>query len=295
MDWTSSGTPLNESIVFLVIFVNSSKKLLLLTRLNSPIFNCTRLLRKNTGKFSVMQDSYFIHNFDPIILHIYGPIAIRWYGIAYAISFILGYHLFVRINNKHHVMPPHLVQSFITYIVIGVILGGRIGDILFYQTHKITDIFHILSIWQGGMSFHGGLLGVTLSIYIFARIYKINFLAISDIISICAPIGLFFGRIANFINGELYGIYTTMPWGVIFPYIDSYPRHPTQLYEACSEGILLFCIMVYAMRHISWLPKGIISSIFLILYSICRIWIEQFKEANVVIASITMGQFYQYQ
>ena len=173
-----------------------------------------------------------------------------------------------------------------------MIIGGRLGHIIAYNPENIFNVIHIISIWNGGMSFHGGLLGVGIAIYLFAKNHKVVFFTITDMVTMCAPIGLFFGRIANFINGELYGKPSLLPWSVIFPHADMQPRHPSQIYEALTEGVVIFCIMMYCLKYTDYLKKqpGKISAIFLMLYSIFRIAIEQVKETDNFVYFITMGQ-----
>jgi len=181
---------------------------------------------------------------DPVIVS-FGVIQIRWYGIAYVLGFILGIYLIKQINQNYQKrIKNKQIDDFFIWSVIGVILGGRIGYVLFYQTETIlTDPINILFIWEGGMSFHGGLIGIIISIFLFSKKYSIDFFQISDLVSSVAPVGLFFGRLANFINVELYGRVTDFPLAMIYPNIDQAPRHPSQLYEAFFEGVLLFIIL----------------------------------------------------
>ena len=176
---------------------------------------------------------------DPVIVS-FGVIQIRWYGIAYVLGFLLGIFLIKQINRGHKKrIKNKQIDDFFIWSVIGVILGGRIGYVLFYQAATIlTDPINILFIWKGGMSFHGGLIGIIISIFLFSKKYSIDFFQLSDLVSSVAPVGLFFGRLANFINVELYGRVTDFPLAMIYPSIDQAPRHPSQLYEAFFEGIL---------------------------------------------------------
>ena len=184
------------------------------------------------------------------------------------------------------------MENLLSYIIIGIVSGGRLGYILFYTPDVIIDDFwEIFKIWHGGMSFHGGLIGVIVSIWIFCLRTGKVFLSITDLIACVAPIGLFFGRIANFINAELYGKKTDVSWGVIFPYSDYSPKHPSQLYEAIFEGIVLFLIMLLALNFRQHLTNkkninGLLSGIFLIFYSIFRIVIEIFREPDFHIGYI---------
>ena len=219
---------------------------------------------------------------DPIIFS-FGAIHIRWYSIAYIAAFLLGSYLIKHLNNsKISKIDNKLLDDFFIWAVLGVIFGGRIGYVIFYQfnyfLHNPTYIFYI---WEGGMSFHGGLAGMIFSIFIFSKIKKTNFFALSDLISLVAPIGLFFGRIANFINIELIGKTTTFPIAIIYPTIDNLPRHPSQLYEALLEGLILFIILisVYLIKRTK-ISHGHISSIFLIFYGIVRFLIEFLREPD---------------
>jgi len=233
---------------------------------------------------------------DPVIVS-FGVIQIRWYGIAYVLGFLLGIYLIKQINQSYQKrIKNKQIDDFFIWSVIGVILGGRIGYVLFYQTATIlTDPINILSIWKGGMSFHGGLIGIIISIFLFSKKYSIDFFQLSDLVSSVAPIGLFFGRLANFINVELYGRVTDFPLAMIYPSIDQAPRHPSQLYEAFFEGVLLFIILRHSnKKNYSQNNFGFITSLFLILYGIFRFLIEFLREPDahigLIFNSITMGQ-----
>ena len=234
---------------------------------------------------------------NPVIVS-FGIIQIRWYGIAYVLGFLLGIYLIKKINQGYQKrIQNKQIDDFFIWSVIGVILGGRIGYVLFYQTATIlTDPINILFIWKGGMSFHGGLIGIIISIFLFTKKYSINFLQLSDLVSSAAPIGLFFGRLANFINVELYGRVTDFPLAMIYPSIDQAPRHPSQLYEAFFEGVVLFIILRHCnKKNYSQNNFGFITSLFLILYGIFRFLIEFLREPDahigLIFNSITMGQF----
>jgi len=228
-----------------------------------------------------------VHNFNPVLVDL-GLFEVRWYSIAYILGIVLGWIYAIRIikktNNNLDFKPIKKTDfdDLLIYLVLGVILGGRIGYILFYNFQYYSQNFlEIFKLWQGGMSFHGGLLGVIISIFIFSKSKKINFFKFSDIISCVAPIGLFFGRLANFINGELFGKISTLPWAVVFPYGGSLARHPSQIYEAVLEGIVLFILINYlAFKKHFIFNAGYISGIFLILYSILRIFSEFFREPD---------------
>jgi phosphatidylglycerol:prolipoprotein diacylglycerol transferase len=186
-------------------------------------------------------------------------------------------------------------DDFITYLIIGIILGGRIGYVIFYNfSYYLENVLDIFKIWQGGMSFHGGLLGVIFSSYIFAKKNNQNPFSYLDQVSLVAPIGIFFGRIANFINSELYGKASDVPWSVIFIKIDNLSRHPSQLYEAILEGIILFLILIYFINKNYLKKPGLISGLFLIFYSLFRFFIEFFRipdeQIGYLILNLTMGQ-----
>ena len=219
---------------------------------------------------------------DPVIFSL-GPIDIRWYSLSYILAFLIGSYLIKYLNNPKvtNINIKH-IDNFFIWAVIGVIIGGRTGYVIFYQfKYFITNPIYIFYIWEGGMSFHGGLIGMILSMITFSKIYEIEFFALSDLISVAAPIGLFFGRIANFINVELIGKLTNFPLAIIYPTIDNLPRHPSQLYEAFLEGILLFIIVFLIYTKKKNIKKhGYVSCIFLIIYGIFRFIIEFLREPD---------------
>ena len=231
----------------------------------------------------------FIHNFDPVLIDL-GFFEIRWYSTAYIVGILIGWIYANKIiklteNNQYNFnqITTRLFDDLIIYLVIGIIIGGRLGYVIFYNLDYYSqNLLEIFKLWQGGMSFHGGLLGVIISIIIFSKKSQVNFFKFSDIVSCVAPIGILLGRIANFINAELYGKITTLSWGVIFPNAGSLPRHPSQIYEATLEGVLLFLIINYLALKKKFLYRpGYISAIFLILYSILRIFSEIFREPDI--------------
>ncbi len=193
-------------------------------------------------------------------------------------------------------MSKEAYDDWLLWAVISIILGGRLGYVLFYNPiYFINNPLEIFAVWQGGMSFHGGLCGVIIGMFLFSKKYKVNFLQLTDILSITAPIGLFFGRIANFINMELYGRLTESNYGVIFPNSDQLPRHPSQLYEAVLEGVLSFIILIILYKFTKIKEKtGFLSGLFLILYSFSRIIVENFREPDqqigFLLEKFTMGQ-----
>ena len=233
---------------------------------------------------------------DPIAFS-FGFVAIRWYSLAYIFGILAALIFLKKANKDYQIMSKEAEEDWLTWAILGIILGGRIGYILFYNfSFYIENPLDILKIWQGGMSFHGGLLGVIFAMFVFCKKNQINFLKLTDILSVIAPVGIFFGRLANFINMELYGRITNSEnYGFIFSTIDNQKRHPSQLYEAFFEGVLLFIILL-SLRKWQNFPKndGILSGIFIILYSLARMFVEQFREPDAhlgfVIHNITMGQ-----
>tara|TARA_Y100000389_G_scaffold34910_1_gene29708 strand:+ start:102 stop:893 length:792 start_codon:yes stop_codon:yes gene_type:complete len=226
----------------------------------------------------------FTHNLDPVLFDL-GFIAIRWYSLAYIGGILAGWWLGKKIINKRFqiIGQQFAIKEFddlITYLIVSIIIGGRVGYIIFYNLgHYISNPLDIIKIWEGGMSFHGALIGVIIGTYLFSERKKISYLFLLDIIACVSPIGLFFGRIANFINGELIGKITDVPWGIIFPNIDMLIRHPSQLYEAILEGIVLFFILNIFIFKKNY-KTGTCSFLFLIFYGLFRIFSELFREPD---------------
>ena len=235
----------------------------------------------------------FINNFDPVAFQIMS-FEIRWYSLAYILGIVFGWLLCKKIFIQKSDISEKF-DDFVTYLIIGIIVGGRLGYVIFYNfDYYISNIFDIFKVWQGGMSFHGGLLGIIIASILFAKKNNQNPLLYMDQVALVAPIGIFFGRIANFINSELYGIPTDVSWSVIFIQIDNLSRHPSQLYEAVLEGIILFIILIY-FRKKNYLKKpGLISGLFLIFYSIFRFLVEFFRvpdeHLGYLIFDLSMGQ-----
>ncbi|TKW60967.1 MAG: prolipoprotein diacylglyceryl transferase [Blastochloris viridis] len=234
--------------------------------------------------------------FNPIALQL-GPIAIHWYGIAYVAAFLLGLSFTKYLVKKHPAggITPEKIESLFTYVILGVILGGRLGYVLFYNLpHYLQFPLDILKVWQGGMSFHGGLLGVIVALAWFAWKHQVNLIDLGDRVAPAVPIGLFLGRLANFINGELVGRVTSpnLPWSMVFPHVDLYPRHPSQLYQAGLEGLVLFTLLFFATRKriVRYQPIGI----FFTGYALARILAEVFRTPEIVhnlgILQLTQGQ-----
>jgi len=229
----------------------------------------------------------YIHDLNPVLVN-FGFFEIRWYSLAYIFGIIIGWWIAkkiitFKIENKVIFFDVRLFDDLITYIIISIIVGGRIGYVVFYNfSYFFSSPINIFKIWEGGMSFHGALVGVMVGTYFFSKKIKVNTFFFLDIVASVAPIGIFFGRIANFINGELYGKPSSFFWSVIFPKIDIVPRHPSQLYEALLEGIVLFFILITIILKKN-IKIGMCSSLFMILYGAFRILAEQFREPDVQI------------
>jgi phosphatidylglycerol:prolipoprotein diacylglycerol transferase len=236
--------------------------------------------------------------FDPVIVQL-GPLSIRWYALAYITGLVVGWRLVRRFVRQAPPVASELqVDDFLTWATLGVVLGGRLGYVLFYQPGVyLAHPAMILAVWEGGMSFHGGMLGVAVAISIFCWRNAIPLLGFADRIAIVAPIGLGLGRIANFINGELWGRPAPdwLPWAMIFPRAGLVPRHPSQLYEALMEGVLLATLMFVVSRRESIRARfGMLTGIFLVGYAIARIIGEYFREPDAFLGFLkfgtTMGQ-----
>jgi phosphatidylglycerol:prolipoprotein diacylglycerol transferase len=230
---------------------------------------------------------------DPVAFSI-GPIEIRWYALAYLAAFLMGwqYALYIAGLNKGKHPTKTEVDDFLPWAILGVIIGGRLGYVLIYQPELyMAHPAEIPKVWHGGMSFHGGMLGAIAAMVLYSWRKSIPLLRLSDMFSCAAPIGLFFGRIANFINGELFGRIAKVPWAVEFPGGGVIQRHPSQIYEALLEGLLLFVLLFALVRmdHVRGRP-GLLSGIFLVGYSISRIFAEFFREPDVQIG-LLMGHF----
>ena len=233
----------------------------------------------------------FINNLNPVAFEFFF-LEIRWYSLAYVFGIIFGWFYLKRffLKNKPY---SNLFDDLITFLIIGIIIGGRLGYVLFYNPkYYINNISEIFMIWNGGMSFHGGLIGVIISTLIFSKKNNLDKYIFLDLISIAAPIGIFFGRLANFVNSELVGKTTDVSWGVIFPLVDNSIRHPSQLYEAFLEGIILFIILNFIFVRKNY-KTGVCSSLFCIFYGFFRIISEIFREPDIqlgyVFGSISMG------
>ncbi len=227
----------------------------------------------------------YTHNLDPVLIS-FGFLEIRWYSLAYIAGILIGWTLgkriiFQRFKNTSLRFDIKVFDELITYLIISLIIGGRLGYILFYNlNYYFKNPLDIIKIWEGGMSFHGALIGIVIGTYIFSLKKKISNFFLLDVIACVSPIGIFFGRVANFINGELIGKVTNVPWGVVFPAIDMMRRHPSQLYEALLEGIFLFIILNLFIFQKNY-KTGTCSYLFLIYYGIFRIFSEFFREPDV--------------
>jgi len=234
--------------------------------------------------------------FDPVAIAI-GPLAVRWYGLMY----LLGFSLFILLGRYRIRQQPdgvftrEMLDDALFYGVLGVILGGRLGHVLFYEpAYYLQHPLEIAAIWQGGMSFHGGFLGVAIAMVCLAHKYQLSWLAVTDFIAPLVPLGLGAGRIGNFINGELWGRPTDVPWGMIFPYADNLPRHPSQLYEFALEGLALFVLLwLYSAKP---RPLGAVTGMFMIGYGVFRSFCEFFREPDdgflgIMTLGISMGQW----
>jgi phosphatidylglycerol:prolipoprotein diacylglycerol transferase len=257
-------------------------------------------------------------NLDPVALHIWGPLVIRWYALAYVVGLVLGWWgvLLLLRRKRLWAAPPFngkppatedQIGDLVVWMTFGVILGGRLGWDLIYGTILcsvspdaefcrgmpmafVTDPIKLIAAWEGGMSFHGGLLGVILAIWLFCRRNKLNLLAVADLVALVAPIGLFFGRIANFVNGELWGRVSDVPWAMVFPRAGLEPRHPSQLYEAASEGILLFIILQVCLALGLHRRPGLLTAIFFLGYGTFRFICEFFREPDApFLGPVSMG------
>ncbi|MEP7015655.1 MAG: prolipoprotein diacylglyceryl transferase [Verrucomicrobiota bacterium] len=284
--------------------------------------------------------AYYLHDLDPIIFRIYDNVGPRWYGLAYVLAFACGYTLLRALSKLGYAdLPLAKVGDFITGCALfGVIIGGRLGYVIFYKPEMLREPLSILRVWEGGMSSHGGILGILVFTVYYARRHKLSLLNLADNIGVSAPLGLFFGRCANFINGELYGRATDARWAMQFPkelldqpaeadraigacsQIDPAltspeaivaavrhqpqvkeilrsiltPRHPSQLYEALFEGIVLFGILLF-VRTRTRQPNGVLTGLFFICYAVFRIVIEYFREPDsAMIAGFTRGQFFSF-
>jgi len=284
--------------------------------------------------------AYFVDNFDPFIFRLWDNVGPRWYGFAYVLAFVSAYFVVRHLSRRGDCdLPPEHVSDFITWTALfGVLLGGRIGYVLFYKPEMLREPLSILRVWEGGMASHGGMIGILALSFYYARKHNLSWTNLGDALVVAAPIGLFFGRCANFVNGELYGRATNVSWAMLFPkelfenpderdravaaaqqidpslldpdaiiqaarhnsQIDGVlqgvltPRHPSQLYEAFFEGIVLFAILWFVRTQMRQ-PNGVLTGLFFIGYALFRIVCETFREPDApLVASFTRGQFFSF-
>ncbi len=249
---------------------------------------------KKASRVNRLRANFLAYPFmDPAIFSI-GPLEVRWYGFMYLLGFVAGYFVIrSELHRKNGPVPVEAAGDLLFYLIVGLLIGARVGYALFYNFgNYLYAPWEIFAIWHGGMSFHGGLVGMVVSGWIFARSRKVSFLELSDIGALAAPIGLMLGRMGNFINGELFGRVTTLPWGMVFPAGGPFPRHPSQLYEAFLEGPVLFALLWW-LRTRTRMP-GEILAVFLICYGIFRFFAEFAREPDAqlgfVLFGLTMGQ-----
>lgn len=231
---------------------------------------------------------------DPVVFSL-GPLSVHWYGIMYLLGFAGAWYLGQRrAERKNSVLQPNQISDLIFYGAMGVVLGGRAGYVIFYNfDYFLQDPLWLFAIWQGGMSFHGGLLGVVLALYLYARKLGVSFFALTDFVVPLVPIGLGAGRMGNFIGGELWGRVTSAPWGMVFPGAGELPRHPSQLYQFALEGVLLFLLLWFFSSRAK--PTMVVSGLFLLLYGLFRFGVEFFRQPDAHLGFLamdwlTMGQ-----
>lgn len=231
---------------------------------------------------------------DPVAIQL-GPLAVHWYGLMYLLGFVGGWWL-GRVRAKRPDTPwsPGMVDDLVFFVALGVILGGRLGYVLFYAFGDfLANPLVLVRVWEGGMSFHGGLIGVAIALFWFSRVHRLAFFATADFVAPLVPLGLFFGRIGNFINGELWGRPSELPWAMVFPHVDSQPRHPSQLYEAVLEGLVLFAIVWWFSSKPR--PTASVAGLFLAGYGTFRFLVEFVREPDehlgfIAFGWLTMGQ-----
>ncbi|MEQ9491777.1 MAG: prolipoprotein diacylglyceryl transferase [Alphaproteobacteria bacterium] len=240
-----------------------------------------------------MGDGYYVHNIDPVLIEI-GPLVIRWYALSYIAGILIGWRYAMAVAAKApRMVSPDDIDSFMVWAVIGIIVGGRLGQVVFYHPGYYLDHpAEILQVWKGGMAFHGGLLGVIVAMILFTRNRGLPLFGFTDLIALVAPVGIGLGRIANFINGEHWGRASDVSWAVIFSATGGgdIPRHPSQLYEAVMEGLLLFLLLVWLVhaKKALWRP-GLTTGVFLTGYAAARTVAELFREPEVLQATLPFG------
>ncbi|MEM9146140.1 MAG: prolipoprotein diacylglyceryl transferase [Pseudomonadota bacterium] len=230
--------------------------------------------------------------------------SLRWYALAYIAGLLIGWRLMVLLMRRDHLWPGGRVpmdtsapEDLLTWMVLGVVLGGRFGFVVFYNPgHYLDHPLDALKLWEGGMSFHGGFLGVILAVVLFTRIRRMPLLQVADAVALAAPAGILLGRLANFINGELWGRPTDVPWAMIFPSADGQPRHPSQLYEAALEGLVLFVVIWAIALRGGLLRPGTVTGVFFIGYGLARTFVENFRQGDIqfVTPDNPNGQFWRF-
>ena len=235
--------------------------------------------------------------FDPVLIEI-GPFSLRWYALAYIVGIFLGWWYAKRLVGNQRLwgpagspMKPIDIDDFVVWCTLGIILGGRIGYVLFYDLPRYTaHPLEVFALWQGGMSFHGGFLGTVLAMVLFSRVRRIPTWSLIDVIAPSVTFGLFLGRLANFVNGELFGRVTDVPWAIIFPAGGPEPRHPSQLYEASLEGLGLFIVLrILTHRYHKLQTPGFISGAFATGYGVARTFVEFFRQPDIQIGYLAGG------
>jgi phosphatidylglycerol:prolipoprotein diacylglycerol transferase len=234
-------------------------------------------------------------NIDPVLIS-FGPFVIRWYALAYLAGLVIGWQLAFRIAARESLWgqrpapSAEAIDDLLLAVALGIVVGGRLGHVLFYEfSYYMENPLEILAVWHGGMAFHGGLIGAAIAIMLVARYRKTRILALTDVAAMVAPIGLFFGRLANFINGELWGRPTDVPWAMVFPRADEQPRHPSQLYEAALEGLAIFIILSLVARWGGLKRPGLISGLFGVCYALARTVSELYREPDPQSEALAYG------
>ena len=246
-----------------------------------------------------LRSAITLPEFNPFAIQ-FGDFGIRWYALAYIAGLLIGFYILRReARLPTAVMTLDQTERLLNYLLIGIILGGRLGYVLFYNaSFYLANPLSILRLWEGGMSFHGALIGVGVALFIMAQRHKLPFLAVADRVAMVTPIGLFLGRLSNFINGELYGRVSNLPWAMVFPQSDGQPRHPSQLYEATLEGILLGILMYFLWRR-NWLNnQGQLTGVFLCGYGLTRFLVELVRQPDAHLGlfagAFSMGQILSF-
>ena len=234
---------------------------------------------------------------DPVLLEL-GPLTVRWYALSYIAGILFSWRFVIVLAKKSPIgISKRHIDDFLVWATLGIVFGGRLGYVLFYKpTYYFNHPLETLIVWQGGMTFHGGLLGVIIATWLFSKLRGYSLVGMGDIVACTVPVGIFLGRLANFVNGELYGRITDSPLGMVFPNGGPLPRHPSQLYEALLEGIVLFTVLLwFSHKQTSFERRGFLAGVFLTGYAIARAIAEQFREPDIhlgyILMATTMGQW----